>query len=232
VPGVDISITPAPAASGSPVKSNSAGYFTISNVPDGSYILTPGLTGASFIPATRTVTIAGANVSGQNFVARTGVTVIGRVQTFSGVAIAGVTVQLDAGPTVTTNSSGYFTHYDVANGGHTLTPAKAGYHFTPLNKPIVVSGANLAGQNFIGATGYNISGRLARSDSSGIAGATVTADTGETATSNSAGYYTLHEVPAGARTVTPNLGGTTFSPPNKPVNVVSSDVSGVNFLGS
>ena len=43
------------------------GAYSIPNAPAGTYTLTPSLTGYSFSPASRTVTVAGAAVTGQDF---------------------------------------------------------------------------------------------------------------------------------------------------------------------
>jgi len=51
-----------------PVTTNSAGYFTFTGVPNGSYTLTPVLAGKTFAPVTKVATVGGADVSGQNFI--------------------------------------------------------------------------------------------------------------------------------------------------------------------
>ena len=59
-----------------PVSSNIAsattttdanGYYTFTNLPSGSYIITPGKTGYTFTPASRAVTITDSDVSEQDF---------------------------------------------------------------------------------------------------------------------------------------------------------------------
>ena len=47
--------------------SDSLGVFSVSNVFSGTYTLTPSLAGYKFIPATRTVTMNGATMTGQDF---------------------------------------------------------------------------------------------------------------------------------------------------------------------
>jgi PKD repeat protein len=46
---------------------NSSGAYTLTSLANGSYTLTPSLGGYSFSPSSRSVTVSGANVSGQNF---------------------------------------------------------------------------------------------------------------------------------------------------------------------
>jgi hypothetical protein len=48
---------------------NAAGAYTIAGVPNGTYTLTPSLSGFTFSPATLGVTVNGANLSGRNFTA-------------------------------------------------------------------------------------------------------------------------------------------------------------------
>jgi hypothetical protein len=81
----------------------------------------------------------------------TGHTVSGRVATSTGAAIAGVTVQIDAGAGVTTNSAGYFTFNGIAAGRHTLLVTKSGYTFVPAQKTVQVGSSDLSAQNFIGS---------------------------------------------------------------------------------
>jgi serine protease len=46
---------------------NSSGAYTLANLANGTYTITPTLSGYSFSPANRSVTVNGANVTGQNF---------------------------------------------------------------------------------------------------------------------------------------------------------------------
>ncbi|MBF0559789.1 MAG: DUF2012 domain-containing protein, partial [Nitrospirae bacterium] len=46
---------------------NSSGNFSFSSLSNGSYTLTPSLTGYTFSPTSKTVTVSSANLTGQNF---------------------------------------------------------------------------------------------------------------------------------------------------------------------
>jgi subtilisin family serine protease len=48
---------------------NSSGAYTLSGVANGTYTLTPSLSGYTFTPASRSVTVNGANATGQTFTA-------------------------------------------------------------------------------------------------------------------------------------------------------------------
>ncbi|MBI5611603.1 MAG: carboxypeptidase regulatory-like domain-containing protein, partial [Gammaproteobacteria bacterium] len=72
---------------------------------------------------------------------------------FSG--LSGVTINLTGAATAstTTDGSGNYSFSTLANGGYTITPSKSGYSFSPVNRAVTVSGANVAGQNFTASPG-------------------------------------------------------------------------------
>jgi hypothetical protein len=222
------------SGSATPAFTNSAGYYLFSGIANGSYTVTPSLSGYAFTPATRTAVVNSASAANQNFtaIAQGPYSISGRVATNTGMALAGVTVAATGRPAVVTNSAGYYTFSNLPDGSYTITPGLSGYTFIPGSRIVTVNGANVAAQNFIGATGYSISGRISTSNGISIAGVLVTADSGQSTTSNSAGYYTLNNVPNGSHTVTPSKGGLAFTPPSKSVTVNGANVSGQNFIGS
>jgi hypothetical protein len=137
--------------SSTPVYTNSAGYYFFYGVVNGTYTVTPTPGAYGFTPQSRSVTVNGASVSGQNFTGTTGFSVSGRIANSSGTGIGGVTVSRTGSSTpATTNSAGYYTFYGVPNGSYTLTPNKAGLTFTPASRSVTVNGANVAGANFVG----------------------------------------------------------------------------------
>jgi hypothetical protein len=133
---------------------NSAGYFKFYGIVSGTYIVTPDPTsgaGYGFTPENRSVTVAGASISGQNFTARPGYSISGRIISSSGSALAGVVVTRSGSATsATTNTSGYYTFAGVTNGIYTVTPNSRSAAFSPATRNITVAGANVANQNFIG----------------------------------------------------------------------------------
>src|SRR5208283_4004135 len=89
----------------------------------------------------------------------------------------GVTATLSGGATgtATADSSGNFTFTGLSSGNYAVTPSKTGYVFTPTSLAVTISGADVAGVNFIGAvapTTYMISGSI--TPAAVGAGATVT----------------------------------------------------------
>jgi len=127
-----------------------AGAYTLSNVANGTYTVTPTKAGFTFTPASQAVTVNGANVTVAAFssAAQT-FTVSG---TISGTGGNTATVTLTSGTTtiatVTSSTAGVYTFSTVANGSYTVTPSKAGFNFTPASQAVTVNGANVANVNF------------------------------------------------------------------------------------
>ena len=79
VPGVTVSINTTPTAI--IAITDNSGNFTLTNIPDGTYTVTPSLTGHSaiFSPSTRPVTVSGADVNSVQFSASIGYSVSGTI---------------------------------------------------------------------------------------------------------------------------------------------------------
>jgi hypothetical protein len=80
-------------------------------------------------------------------------------------------------------------------------------------------------------TTYSISGTVANSAGTGIAGVVVS-NGSASATTSSTGAYTLTGLANGSYTLTPSLSGYTFSPISRSVTVNSGNVTGQNFTGT
>jgi PKD domain/Gametolysin peptidase M11 len=65
-----------------------------------------------------------------------------------GLPVPGVVVS-DGTRSTTTNSAGAYVIQGVPNGTYTLTPARAGFTFTPATRTVTVSGSNVTGRNFV-----------------------------------------------------------------------------------
>jgi hypothetical protein len=187
----------------------------------------------TFTPATRSIVVDSSNITGQNFTGLTGYSVSGRVSNSSGIAIPNAKVTCSGSSTsVLTNSAGYYTFNYIPNGSWVITPSLSGYNFTPTSKTVTVNEANISGQNFIGAAGYTVTGRVSTSTGAAIANAAVYRSGSDVPVySNSAGYYTLRDVPTGTYTLTAVLSGYTFTPSSRTVTVTDTNISGENFIG-
>jgi hypothetical protein len=164
-------------------------------------------------------------VAGSNSVGIANVTVTRRGYAFPGTAT-----------TVTTNGAGYYLFSTVPTGTQTLTCSLGSYQFQPTAQTVTVVAGDVTNVNFTGKLGYSLAGRVTTMDAAGnavgLAGVDLTATaTGvqQVAHTNSAGYYTLSNLPSGSYTVTPNLAGYNFAPPAANVTIAGSNVSGVNF---
>jgi hypothetical protein len=139
-------------ASSAAATTDATGSYSFPGLENGSYSVTPLFTGCSFTPASRSVTINGANVAEQDFSASAVSHLIsGWV---SGAARRGVTVTLGgaSSASTTTSDSGYYKFAELANGDYTVTPSLAGYTFYPANRPVTVSDYDRLRQDFIDVT--------------------------------------------------------------------------------
>jgi len=234
---VAISISPVPPGFTSAVLTNANGNYTLANLPNGTYTLTPLLTGYSFTPATRTVTVAGANITAQDFTAVPWASLSGTVRDSSNVAVSGVIVAISPAPagvaaTATTNASGAYSFPRVPPGTYTLTPTRAGNSFNPASRGIAVATANVANLNFTAGPGYTISGRIAWSNGVGMANVKVTRTQSSTPIyTNASGYYTFTGVPNGSYQITPSLAPYSMLPAYTVAVVNGANVGNINFTG-
>ena len=136
-------------AGGKSATTNASGTYTISGLAAGSYTVAPSLAGYTFSPASQSVTISSANVTGINFTAATSTThsISGTV---SGAVTSGVTMSLTGASSAgtTTGSGGTYTFGSLTNGSYTVTPSLAGYTFSPASQSVTISSANVTGINF------------------------------------------------------------------------------------
>ena len=107
---------------------DSNGNYSFATVPNGSYTITPSITGASsvFYPATENVTVNNGAISGQNFNVSLGYTVSGSVS-YSGSTTGRIYLNLvnsncggSGGNGTSIASTGSFSIHGVAPGSYTL----------------------------------------------------------------------------------------------------------------
>ncbi len=127
----------------------SSGNYTFNLLANGSYTVTPYLTGYTFDPAHIKVTINGADITGMNFVASLDQHSISG--TVSGAISADVRINLTGAgtSTTTTDGSGNYIFAGLADGSYTLTPSMAGYTFNPISMAVTVNSADVTGNDFI-----------------------------------------------------------------------------------
>lgn len=210
------------------------GQYRLRGLRDGSYTVTASLAGYTFTPATRAVTIAGANVEAQDFVATAGLSIAG---TIGGDGGAGVTVTLTAtgvpARSVVTDAEGKYRFLTVNPGTYLVTPTPAGgWTFSPANSLVTVVDTSLGGPDFTSvAPTHALSGRITGPFSAGVLVELSGAGTASTVT-DGAGNYAFTDLPSGAYTVTPRRTGAAFLPGSRAVTVAAADVSGQDFASA
>ena len=145
--------------------------------------------------------------------------------------IPGVTVTATGGLSTTTNANGCYIFSGLLAGTYAVTPAKAEYTFAPASSSVTV-GPSTDEVNFVGTVDtYTVSGSVKTGGGGAIAGATVTADSGASATTDAAGNYTISGLEAGTYTLTPTKTEYTFLPTSSSVTV-GPDATGKDFVGT
>ena len=180
-----IALAPVPSQT---VTGDANGNYSFTGLPNGSYLVTPTKTSFTFSPASRTVTVSGANATGINFVTppsitsftpasgpvATSVTLTGTGFTgatgvsFNGTAATTFTVNSDTqiSATVPTGAtSGKITVTNAAGTGTSATSflvnsAPLISSFAPTSGPTGTS-ATLTGTGFTGATGVSFNSTAA-----------------------------------------------------------------------
>ena len=138
-------------SNGNTVTTDSEGDYSFSDLSDGSYTVTPSLSGYSFNPTYQTVTINGADITAVDFVATGSATyTISGTVTYGGSGLAGVTITLsgDDTGTTTTSSDGTYSLTGLSNGTYKVTPSLSGYTFSPTSLTETISGANVTAVDF------------------------------------------------------------------------------------
>lgn len=155
--GVQVALSGAGSAT---TTTNSSGAFTFTNVANGAYTVTPSGSSLNFSPTSRSVTVSSANVTGVTFTASTPPPVTYTISgTISPSSLgAGATVSLSGASTATAtaNSSGVYTFTGLANGAYTVTPSGASLNFTPANRSVTVSAANVSNVDFTTSSSSNV----------------------------------------------------------------------------
>jgi hypothetical protein len=218
---------------------NALGEYSL-QLANGTYTLEASLDGYTFTPATRTVTVNGAGVTGQDFTSQPGpppgVAIAGEV---TGDGPDGVTLTL-VGPepatstqTATTDASGKYQFPDVASGIYLLTPSRAGgWTFSPANALVTVGGTSLTGPDFvsIGAT-HDLSGKVTGPFTSGVI-VTLSGAADAVTVTDGSGSYAFTELAPGNYVVTASYPGYAFTPATRSATVGASDVTGQDFVSA
>ena len=163
------------------------------------------------------------------------------MKTLGGAGVEGVTITFSGGEgTKSTDSSGNYSH-SVTNGwSGTATPTKAGYTFSPISIDHTNVTSNKPNQNYTATIfTYTISGNVSTSDvagsmriqAAGLSDVVMNGLPGNPATDASGNYSATADY-GFSGTVTPTLGGYSFTPPSRDYTDVTSDQSDHNYTAS
>jgi hypothetical protein len=159
--------------------------------------------------------------------AATTFTVSGAVVGPDGGPLAGVVVSDSQGRTATSGSDGAFAFDGQASGTYLLTPQLAGYGFTPASD-YVTTPPNGVSVTFVAREAYDIAGRIVYPDGSGLSNVAVALSDGQTAYTDSDGYYRFEDVTPGDYTLTPSHELYDFTPSQRELTL-GPDATGQDF---
>ncbi len=104
--------------------------------------------------------------------------------------VAGIVLGVSNGQTTVSDASGNYTYTVPVGFTGTATPTTANYQYTPASFSYTNLQASQTAQNFNAIPVITVTGKVT-SGVTNLAGVTVTASTGQTATTDAAGLYTL-----------------------------------------
>lgn len=206
----------------------------------GNYTVTPTLADHTVTPSAKSANNLTSNQT-LDFTVTQQFDIRGIVKDESGVPMSGVTINLNGSPILTTTADGKFEFLNRA-GGQTFTvkPTRNGFTFNPAQEVFVLNGDRLD-LSFTGTPlTFNLSGTIARSDTSApIGGLTVNLRNGvggpiiNTTTTADNGAYTFNTLPAGANyhLSVPPQSGFTFTPDGRAITNLQADQTAQNFAG-
>lgn len=215
-----------------------SGAYRFEGLANGSYTVTPHKAGYTFSPASASVSVSGADVSGTRFAADADAVTHSLSGVVSGAVKAGVTITVTGASitaSATTDEQGAFTVSGLADGSYAVTPSGAGYAFDPVSLTADVHGQDVAlPAPFLAraaTAGHTISGKISGGASAGVE-VRLTGDATGTTTTDSAGGYAFAGMADGSYVVTPLQAGYTFAPESASVKVAGADVSGKDFVAT
>ena len=223
------------------------GDYTIEQVPAREQVVTPSLSGYSFIPASLTVTPTGQE-NGIDFSAYSSFQVSGFVRhTSNGLGASAVTLTLrtnapattppTAGASVSlvTDTNGFFSFTNVRAGSYVLTPSRSGHGFSPATNLINITANSVTDLAYLMYPAFSMSGRVTAAGV-GVSNAAVILRTNGTevarTTSDEFGLYAFNNYPRATYVLVPELAGYQFTPTNRTVVSLSGNSNNLDFASS
>jgi len=209
-------------------SSDSGGNFTLNMTAPAAYSLIAQKSGYSPVSDNLNVWVGYPAFVKYFFSTQSPGSLSGTVTSSSGSAIANATVWYSGG-TAKTDSNGNYSFSNVPVGSYTVSGSQVGYQSASNQDVSVTSGSNAVSNLVLTATSTGtISGIVTNTSGAAIVGAIISYSGGSTtATTNSAGSYTLTVAP-GTYSVTASASGYLASPqPN--VSVAPNSTTTLNF---
>jgi hypothetical protein len=147
--GATVSATGGASAS---TTADASGAYSLTGLAAATYTVMPSKAGCSFSPASRSVAVTTADVTGKDF------TPTCSAYSVSGsTGLVGTKVRATGSTTVDAyaDASGAYTIPGLPNGTYTLTPSRTGCTFALPTLSVTVSGSNLTGKNFTPTCTYD-----------------------------------------------------------------------------
>ena len=114
------------------------GYYWLTGLVSGTYVVTPTLSEYTFDPVTRTVSLP-PDAMGQDFVGTAlTYTVSGTVIDGDGLPVSGVGIIAGGGISTTTDITGEYILSGLVAGTYSITPTLEGYIFEPVTHTVSV----------------------------------------------------------------------------------------------
>jgi hypothetical protein len=228
--GVTVTLVgPSPATTTRTATTDATGYFAFRNLGDGLYLATPTLAGFAFAPANCLVSVAGPSVTSLQFASAFAPhSISGKV---TGSTIAGVAVALSGAATAATVTAadGSYTFPGLANGDYLVTPALAGYYFSPVAASVMLAGANAAGVDFAIAPAHRISGHVSGAVLAGVNVSLAGASPADPVVTDGTGFYEFTDLRDGGYVLEASLDGYTFLPRPLSIDLAGADVTTADF---
>jgi uncharacterized membrane protein len=216
------------SANGTSTSSNSNGNFNLNLTAPAAYSVTAAANGYFSVLDSLNVWVGYPALVKYYLSTQQPGSISGTVTNTSGAGISNATVWYSGG-TTKTDSNGNYSFSNVPVGSYTVTGSQVGYQSASNQNLSVTSGSNAVSNLVLTATSSGtISGIVTNMSGAAIVGAIISYSGGSTtATTNSAGSYTLAVAP-GTYSVTASASGFLASTqPN--VSVTSNSTTTVNF---
>jgi outer membrane protein assembly factor BamB len=199
------------------------GFYELQVPPGWSGTVTLSKASWGFEPPSRSYSGVSADQLNQDF---TGILpkISGYIRDGAGAGLEGVLVSAsNGGGSDTTDSSGYYEITVYYGWSGTVTPTKSGWGFNPQSRTYGNVASDQPNQDYL-AFQPKISGYVRDIGGAGMAGVSVSADSGGGSdTTDSSGYYEITVPYLWSGSVTPSRVGWGFTPPSRPYSNVAAD---------